>query len=428
MKTALTFLFVLLLHGSALAQDLPPDILADQYLLEASKALEKGDTQAALRAFGKIEALDTDPPQEFAFFYGKMLVENSAVLDDLLKGQALLKEFVVSAGRGSAHYTPALELLSGLEAKLASARAAQRAAEIQELLSVVNKQMERIESGTPTMADLSKGQSLLKQFITSVGRDSEHYPLALERLSTVEAKLEAALAQILPEVLTKLNAQMERIEGGTLTMGCTREQTDCSDAEKPAHSVRVGSFEISKYEVTQEVWAAVMGANPSYFQGCAQCPVDTVSWDDIQGFLQKLNAGGGRYRLPSEAEWEYAARGGSQSRGYEYAGSSTPGAVAWYSENSGKRTHPVGQKQANELGLYDLSGNVYEWVQDCVNDNYRGAPTDGRAWESGDCHGRVLRGGSWYLYPRLLRSAHRRWVTADYRNFNFGFRIARSLP
>ena len=180
--------------------------------------------------------------------------------------------------------------------------------------------------------------------------------------------------------------------------------------------------------MTQEVWAAVMGKNPSHVPDCPQCPVEQVSWEDVQAFLRKLNAGGGRYRLPSEAEWEYAARGGSQSRGYRYAGSDSPHTVAWSRENSGERTHPVGQKQANELGLYDLSGNVFEWVQDCWNETYQGAPRDGQAWERGDCGRRVLRGGSWDLKPRYLRSAFRNGVPADLRDYGLGFRLARSLP
>ena len=232
----------------------------------------------------------------------------------------------------------------------------------------------------------------------------------------------------LEEVRAQMNAQMVHVLGGTFTMGCTPEQGNCNDDEKPAHRVWVRSFEISKYEVTQEVWAAVMGENPSNFQNCPQCPVDTVSWDDVQAFLRKLNAGDGRYRLPSEAEWEYVARGGQQSQGYTYAGSDTPDGVAWYGENSGNETHAVGQKQANELGVYDLSGNIWEWVQDCWNMSYQGAPPDGSAWERGDCGRRVLRGGSWRFYPRYLRSAFRFHFTADYRYYINGFRIARSLP
>ena len=229
-------------------------------------------------------------------------------------------------------------------------------------------------------------------------------------------------------VLTQIDAQMVRVPGGTFTMGCTREQTDCYDAEKPVHSVRAGSFEISRYEVTQEVWAVVMGENPSHFKNCPQCPAEQVSWNDVQEFLQKLNTRGGRYRLPSEAEWEYAARGGQRNQGYQYVGSDSLDAVAWYGDNSGKRTHPVGQKQANELGLYDLSGNVWEWVKDCWNASYAGAPSNGQAWERGDCGSRVLRGGSWIGPPRYLRSAMRSTYPADDRSPVFGFRIARSLP
>ncbi len=235
-------------------------------------------------------------------------------------------------------------------------------------------------------------------------------------------------------VLAQLNAQMVRVPGGPFRMGCQEwvfsSDRGCNDDEQPAHQVEVRSFEISKYEVTQELWEAVMGEreNPSRFQNCPRCPVERVSWDNIRIFLQKLNAGGGRYRLPSEAEWEYAARGGQESQGYQYAGSNTPGAVAWYRKNSGGRPHPVGQKQANELGLYDLSGNVWEWVQDCWNSSYTGAPSDGRAWERGDCSRRVLRGGSWYSEPRTIRSANRYRYTAVNRNNNHGFRIARSLP
>ena len=234
-------------------------------------------------------------------------------------------------------------------------------------------------------------------------------------------------ARAAAEVVASLNQQMMRVLGGRFTMGCTREQIDCYDNERPAHQVEVSSFEIGKYEVTQELWEAVMGENPSHFSGCARCPVERVSWDDVQVFLRELNAGGGRYRLPSEAEWEYAARGGRQSRGYEYAGSNNPNAVAWYEDNSGDKTHRVGQKQANELGLHDMSGNVYEWVADCWNANYAGAPSNGRAWTRGDCSVRVLRGGSWNLKPRDLRSAFRVWLPTGFRYNDLGFRIARSL-
>ena len=226
----------------------------------------------------------------------------------------------------------------------------------------------------------------------------------------------------------KLGLVMVRVDGGSFTMGCqSGRDSDCDDDEKPAHRVQVRSFEIGKYEVTQALWEAVTGENPSYFRGCAECPVERVSWDDVQRFLAELNAQTGkRYRLPTEAEWEYAARGGRQNRGYLYAGGNDAESAGWYVRNSGDKTHPVDQKRANELGLHDMSGNVREWVQDCWNDSYRGAPNDGRAWERGDCR-RVARGGSWFNSPRRLRSANRSWDSSGDRYGDLGFRVTWTL-
>jgi formylglycine-generating enzyme len=238
--------------------------------------------------------------------------------------------------------------------------------------------------------------------------------------------------------LQKLETDMALITGGTFTMGCkSGRDTDCYDDEKPAHEVRLRDFNIGKYEVTQAQWRAVMGSDPPelYNKGCDQCPVERVSWNDIQDFLKKLNTlTGKRYRLPTEAEWEYAARGGNQSRGYLYSGSNTIGDVAWYDANakSGntngaqKTTRPVGTKKPNELGLYDMSGNVWEWCEDDWHDNYIGAPTDGSAWVDSPRGGvRVLRGGSWSLITRNCRAADRvRYNTSD-RYVSGGFRLAR---
>ena len=272
----------------------------------------------------------------------------------------------------------------------------------------------------------------LNRYVAKTGREGRYYQQSLELMLVAEEKAKH-LRREKEEArrrVEELGAMMVRVEGGSFIMGCrSGRDSDCFGNEKPAHRVQVGSFEIGKYEVTQALWQAVMGENPSHFKGCAECPVEQVSWDDAQTFLAKLNAlTGQQYRLPTEAEWEYAARGGQQSHGYQYAGSNNPDSVAWHRNNSGDRTHPVGQKQPNELGLCDMSGNVFEWMQDCWNGNYRGAPGDGRAWERGGCSRRVVRGGSWYYGPLLQpRLAFRYGDPPDTQTLNLGFRLARTL-
>jgi len=215
------------------------------------------------------------------------------------------------------------------------------------------------------------------------------------------------------------------VPGGTFTMGCTAEQgSDCYDAEKPARKVTLSDYYIGKYEVTQKQWRDVMGSNPSSFKNCDECPVEKVSWDDVQEYLKKLNAAnpGKNYRLPSEAEWEYAARGGSLTKNYKYAGSSNPGDVAWYDSNSGNKTRPVGGKKANELGLHDMSGNVWEWCSDWFGTYPSGAETNPAGPSSGSS--RVVRGGSWNGDTWSVRVSYRGNFNPSGRDDNVGFRVA----
>jgi hypothetical protein len=227
-------------------------------------------------------------------------------------------------------------------------------------------------------------------------------------------------------VLKYLGENMVFVKGGTFNMGCTGEQgSDCYDDEKPSHQVTVSDYYIGKYEVTQKEWRAVMGSDPPglYFKGCDNCPVEAVSWKEIKQFLRKLNAKtGNTYRLPREAEWEYAARGGSSSLGYKYSGSNNLDEVAWYYDNSGRKTHPVGQKKANELGLYDMSGNVWEWCADWYGDYSSGAQTNpkGPLWASY----RVNRGGGWSNDARGCRVSRRGNGTPSSRGYDLGFRLA----
>jgi formylglycine-generating enzyme required for sulfatase activity len=215
---------------------------------------------------------------------------------------------------------------------------------------------------------------------------------------------------------------MIKVEGGTFQMGSNE-----SDDEKPIHSVTVPTFYISKCEVTQKQWQEIMGENPSKFKGCDDCPVEKVSWDDIQEFIKKLNQKTGqKYRLPSEAEWEFAARGGNQSENYKYAGSNNLDEVAWYRENSDDKTHPVGTKAANELGIYDMSGNVWEWCEDVWHDDYKNAPNDGSAWidkAADKSLYRVPRGGSYFNLSDYCRSMSRSNDPPTSRYNGVGFRL-----
>lgn len=212
--------------------------------------------------------------------------------------------------------------------------------------------------------------------------------------------------------------EMVFVEGGTFQMGSSSGDDD----EKPVHSVTLSSFNIGKYEVTQAQWKAVMGSNPSNFSGCDNCPVESVSWNDVQDFFRKLNAQTGKnYRLPTEAEWEYSAKGGKQSRGYTYSGSNDLGAVAWYTENSGSKTHAVGGKQANELGIYDMTGNVMEWCSDRYGNYSSYSETNPTGASSGQYH--VLRGGNWDKNANHCRAACRFSNYSDGRYSDRGLRL-----
>lgn len=220
--------------------------------------------------------------------------------------------------------------------------------------------------------------------------------------------------------------EMVRVEGGTFRMGATSEQKDEAwDREKPVHSVTLSGYYIGKTEVTQVLWEAVMGINPSRFKG-DYLPVENVSWDDCQEFIRKLNSMTGQnFRLPTEAEWEFACRGGNNSRGYKYSGSNNLGSVAWYDGNSGNKTHPVGTKAPNELGIYDMSGNVWEWCADWYGDYSSGAQTNPTGPYGGS--NRVYRGGSWNYDVGRCRSSNRDFYYPWIRDIILGLRLALSL-
>ena len=216
------------------------------------------------------------------------------------------------------------------------------------------------------------------------------------------------------------------VKGGTFTMGSPATEAERNDDETQ-HQVTLNDFYISPYEVTQLQWKQVMGNNPSKAsKDCDKCPVENVSWKEVQNFIQKLNAKspGRNYRLPTEAEWEYAAQGGKQIKDYVYAGSSDIGLVAWCTNNSGNKTQLVGKRKANELGLYDMTGNVCEWCSDWYGNYDSGNQTNPSGPTSG--FDRVFRGGSWYYAPQFCRVADRSNYTPDNRVNYIGFRLART--
>lgn len=221
-----------------------------------------------------------------------------------------------------------------------------------------------------------------------------------------------------------LGFQMVFVKGGCYEMGDTFGYGQ--EGEGPVHTVCLDDFHMGKYEVKQKEWIAVMGSNPSFFHGCDNCPVENVSWDDVQDFINKLiSKTGKRYRLPTEAEWEYAARSGGKKE--KFAGTSNEGNLAdyaWYGDNSGLKTHPIGRKKPNGLGLYDMTGNVWEWVSDWYDDEYYGRSPKNNPKGSTSGQYKVLRGGSWYIFPGFVRASYRLWNGTAVRGSLIGFRLA----
>ena len=355
----------------ARSAELPPGIQADRHLMQAERQIGDGNYAAALASLDRILALQAEHdlaiPDAFWFKHGQVSHEAG------LHAQAVesVTRYLVAAGQGGEHYLAALELLDVAEAAVA------------------------------------------------------------EREARAVAAAAAAVARGEPLAMVVLPA-------GRFRMGCLSDDDDeCDRDEKPVREVAIASFALSKHEVTFAQWDACVsgggcgGHRPDdRGRGRAARPVVNVSWEDAQSYVSWLSRETGEtYRLPTEAEWEYAARAGTTTK-YSWGnaiGVNRANCRGCGSQWDNSRTVPVGSFAANAWGLHDMHGNVWEWVQDCWNGNYAGAPMDGSAWLSGDCSERVVRGGSWLNFPGFLGAALRLWYTTGNRNVDVGFRVARTL-
>ena len=358
-------LLVFLTSGELAMAQLPPAIMADRYLVQAERELADGDPGAAVETLNRIVALQAEHGLEIPdqFWFRRAQAAHDAGLHELAIESVVL--YLESAGQGGEHYRAALELYDA--------------------------------------AELAKAK---------------------------------AEAEALSPVVGAVAVEMVEIPAGTFRMGCVSGQA-CRDDELPVHQVTIPqAIAVSKYEVTFAQWDACVldggcGGYSPYDEGWGRGtrPVINVSWEDAQAYVSWLSSRTGeRYRLLTEAEWEYVARAGSSTayswgNGIESNRANCNGCGSQWDE---RQTAPVGSFVANAFGVHDMHGNIWEWVEDCWNGSYEGAPSDGSAWQTAYCSARVRRGGSWLSNPRYLRSAVRLWFTSGHRDY-IGFRVARTL-
>ena len=273
---------------------------------------------------------------------------------------------------------------------------------------------------TPLMVDLIIGKHKVKVSKGDFGVEPQNVTISEGAVTDVNLTLTKIVRTDFVETTKGLNIKMVYVEGGTFQMGATSEQgSDAESDEKPVHSVTLDSYYIAETEVTQAQWRAIMGNNPSSYSGDNR-PVESVSWFEAQTFCEKLSAmTGKKYVLPTEAQWEYAARGGNKSKGYTYSGSNDINSVAKYNSSDGHNN--VKSKQPNELGIYDMSGNVWEWCSDWYGSYSSSSQTNPTGPSSGSY--RVLRGGGWYYYAKYCRVSYRNNSNPSYRYDYYGFRV-----
>ena len=388
------------------ASELPPEIAVDRLLVRAEWQAEEGEHGAAFATLNEVLSLVEEhglaTPDAFWFRHAQA----ASTAGEHARAVESATRYVTTAGRAGEHYRAALELLEASDREVQALRERESA--------------ERAEQ------ELRQAES----------RAQAAYWSQRERLAASPAGDGEVFADALQA--GGYGPAMVTIPAGEFRMGCLSNDDACQDRGKPVHGVTIGRpFALSVYEVTFAEWDACVAAG-----GCGAYeprdrgwgrgarPVVNVSWDDAQKYVEWLSAQtGAAYRLPSESEWEYAARAGTTTR-YVWGdeiGRNRANCDGCGSQWDNDRTAPVGSFAANPWGLYDMHGNVWEWVADCWNGSYAGAPSDGSAWLQGDCSMRVVRGGSWISNPWLLRAAYRsRSATGD-RVYYSGFRVARTL-
>ena len=374
-------ILLLTIPAIAWAVQLPPEMEADRFFLQAESAIEEQDFERARTTMDRILELqaehDLELPEQFPFRYAQVL-ERLGLYDEAMEAAT---RYLTLVGRDGEFYREALELLNDAEAAKAATIEAAEAARV---------------------------------------------------AAEAEARAAAAAATRQPGDVWEFDGmEFVWIPAGEFQMGYPDEE--------PVTRVRISrGYWLGRYEVTQAAWQAVVGTTPSWFSGCGECPVENVSWQDAQLFIDTLNARylGARYRLPTEAEWEYAARAGtSEEAAWEQAlrtgddwerHAASLDAIAWYEDNSGGRTHPVGQKEPNAWGLHDMRGNVFEWVQDWHGDYPGGSVTDPWGPASPEYRRRVVRGGGWDSNSWRCRASARVVDAPDTRNEFLGFRLMKT--
>ena len=407
--------FALLLVATvASGAELPPEIAVDRLLVRAEWQANEGRHREALATLNEVLALVEEEglaaPEAFWFRHAQA----ASVAAEHVQAVASATRYLTTAGRDGAHYRAALELLETSDREV-------RALREREAAERAEQERRQVEA---------RAEQERRQVEARAYRD----------LRESAAASPGALGDIFADALQSggRGPAMVVIPAGAFQMGCLLNDDVCDNDEQPVHEVTIGApFALSVYEATFAEWDACVAAGgcdgyepADRGWGRGARPVINVSWDDAQQYVAWLSLQtGAEYRLPSESEWEYAARAGTTTR-YSWGdeiGVNRANCDGCGSQWDDRRTAPVGSFRANGFGVHDLHGNVWEWVTDCRNDAYRGAPSDGSAWLSGNCEQRVLRGGSWNNDPRSLRAANRLRFTTDDRYVNLGFRVARTL-